>query len=58
MKNTQIKNNYGGKQLLTPFGVFQSIKQCSRVTGLNSNTIKYRAQNNIMGYSFNPESDI
>ena len=52
MKETQIKNNYGGKKIQTPFGIFQSLKDCSRKIGINNRTLKYRASKEIMGYKF------
>jgi hypothetical protein len=52
MKLTQINNNFGGKRIMTPMGIFQSIKDCSRKTNVSVNTIKYRAKNNLFGYKF------
>ena len=56
MKETQIRNNYGGKPISTPFGNFQSMKECKRKTGLDTATIRYRAKKQIMGYKFLSES--
>lgn len=52
MKIKQIKNNFGGKKIYTPFGIFPSIKECSRRTNINVKTISYRAKKEIMGYKF------
>ena len=58
MRNTQINNNYGGKKVKTPEGVFQSIKDCNRHTKTPIRTISYRAKNNIKGYSFVDDGEI
>lgn len=52
MKETQINNNYGGKKLNTPYGVFQSVNDCNRKTNIPKRTIAYRAKNNIMGFNY------
>lgn len=57
MKITQINNNFGGKKIMTPMGIFQSVKDCSRQTNVNVSTIKYRAKNGIFGYKFMNEGE-
>ena len=52
MIETQRKNCLGGKSVITPMGIFNSLYECSRQTGINSRTLKYRATKQIMGYKF------
>lgn len=52
MKQT-LRQNTKGKSIITPFGTFDTIKGAARTLNLDPMTIKYRAQHNIKGYSFN-----
>lgn len=43
-----------GKRYLTPFGIFDTSKECESVTGIKSATIMWRCKNNWKGWGYSP----
>jgi group I intron endonuclease len=58
MRINGLKRNPGGKTILTPAGIFPSVKAAARELKIAVSTIKGRAVKEIMGYKFLNESNI
>jgi len=58
MRLNGLKRNPGGKTILTPFGIFPSVKAASRELNIAVSTIKGRAKKEIMGYKFITEETL